>query len=81
MKSRMSLDVSYYMLYNATEMKKLIKSLEEYRLENRLSQQKLADVLGVSFATVNRWFNGRTEPNMIQAFHIKKLLKQESQKK
>ena len=30
-----------------------------------ISQKTLADKLGVSFATVNRWEQGRTEPNLI----------------
>jgi transcriptional regulator with XRE-family HTH domain len=58
----------------------LIKKLEIYRLENRISQQKLAEMLGVSFATVNRWFNGKTKPNKIQEYHIKKLLKKKEKK-
>ena len=55
-------------------MKDLIEELEIYRLENKVSQKKLAEKLGVSFATVNRWFNKRNTPNKIQIFHIKKLL-------
>ena len=35
----------------------------------------LAEMLGVTFATVNRWFNGHNVPNQIQTYHIKKLLK------
>jgi transcriptional regulator with XRE-family HTH domain len=53
----------------------IIKRLEKYRLEKRLSQAKLAKELEVSFATVNRWFNGRSNPNKIQTYHIEKLLK------
>jgi transcriptional regulator with XRE-family HTH domain len=64
---------NYKMLYSV--IMKIIKQLEEYRLENRLSQEKLAEILGVSFATVNRWFNGRTVPNKMQTYHIEKLLK------
>ena len=30
-----------------------------------ISQKTLADSLGVSFATVNRWEQGHTEPNLI----------------
>ena len=56
-------------------MKDLIKELETYRLENKVSQKKLAEKLGVSFATVNRWFNKRNKPNKIQTYHLKKLLK------
>jgi len=53
----------------------LIKELEIYRLENKLSQQELAKKLDVSFCTVNRWFNGHFKPNKIQRFHIEKILK------
>ncbi|MFA4888208.1 MAG: helix-turn-helix transcriptional regulator [Candidatus Omnitrophota bacterium] len=52
----------------------LIKILEEYRLEKRITQERLAEMLGVSFCTVNRWFNGKTKPRKIQEYHIKKLL-------
>lgn len=52
----------------------LIKKLEEYRLERRITQEKLAEILGVGFVTVNRWFNGHQKPNKIQAYHIKKLI-------
>jgi len=55
-------------------MEKLLEELENYRLENKLSQQKLAEKLDISFATVNRWFKGRNKPNKIQTYHIKKLL-------
>ena len=58
-------------------MSKLVKKLEEYRLENKISQTKLAETLGVTFVTVNRWFNGKFTPNKIQKHHIKKLLKDE----
>ena len=61
------------MLYNAN-MDDLIKKLEIYRLENRVSQKQLADKLNVHFSTVNRWFNDQTIPNKIQQCHIKKLL-------
>ena len=61
------------LLYNAN-MDELIEKLDNYRLENRISQRKLADLLHVHFTTVNRWFNGKTIPNKIQRYHIKKLL-------
>jgi len=62
-----------YLLYNAN-MNELIEKLENYRLENRVSQKQMADKLHVHFSTVNRWFNGKTNPNKIQSYHIKKLL-------
>ena len=52
----------------------LIKKLEEYRLKNKITQERLAKMLGVSFCTVNRWLNGQTRPHKIQEYHIKKLL-------
>ncbi len=55
-------------------MSNLIQRLEKYRLENKITQERLADKLGVSFTTVNRWLNGKAEPNKIQCFHIKKLI-------
>ena len=61
------------LLYNAY-MDDLMKKLEIYRFENRISQRKLANLLHVHFSTVNRWFNDKTIPNKIQRYHIKKLL-------
>ena len=55
-------------------MIELLEKLELYRLENKISQIKLAQRLGVSTNTVNRWFTNRNKPNKIQAYHIKKLL-------
>jgi transcriptional regulator with XRE-family HTH domain len=54
---------------------RLIKELEIYRLEHRLTEKQLAEKLGVTFLTVNRWLNGHYNPNKIQEYHIKKLLK------
>ena len=61
-------------------MNSLVKKLEEYRLVNRISQERLAEKLKVSFTTVNRWLNGKTEPNMIQSYHIKKLIEKRGNK-
>lgn len=52
----------------------IVKQLEKYRLENRISLQKLADDLGVSFSTVSRWFSEKTKPSKIQQYHIEKFL-------
>lgn len=58
----------------------IIKRLEIYRLENRISQEELADKLKVAFSTVNRWLNGKSNPNKIQSYHIEKLLNQPRRK-
>jgi putative transcriptional regulator len=36
---------------------------EKVRRQLELSQEKLTHALGMSFATVNRWENGRTGPS------------------
>jgi len=56
-------------------MIELLKKLEIYRLENKISQRQLSKKLGVSYNTVNRWFMNRNAPNKIQQYHIKKLIK------
>jgi len=57
-------------------MEKLIKKLEHYRLENKITQEVLANELGVAFSTISRWLNGKVKPNKIQAYHIEKFLKE-----
>ena len=52
----------------------IIKQLELYRLENRITQVDLAKDLKVAFSTVSRWLNGKTTPNKIQQYHIEKFL-------
>ena len=56
-------------------MDDLVKKLEIYRMENRISQKQLAEMLKVTFSTVNRWFNGKTKPSKMQQYHIDKLLR------
>lgn len=53
----------------------LIKQLEIYRLENGITQEKLAKMLGVSYLTVNRWLNRKTKPSKLHEYRIMKLLK------
>ena len=56
-------------------MENLIKQLEEYRLKNRLTQDELAKLLGVSCVSVNKWFNGHTQPQKLQVYQIEQLVK------
>ena len=58
----------------------IVKQLEKYRLENRVSLQKLADELRVSFSTVSRWFGGKTKPSKVQQYHIEKFLNGKAKK-
>ncbi len=59
----------------------LIERLEEFRLENRISQERLAEMLGVAFITVSRWLNGHFKPSKIQAYHIEKFLASKRKRK
>lgn len=59
----------------------IIKQLEVYRLENRVTQDELAKEIGVNFSTISRWLNGKTTPNKIQQYHIEKFLKGKVTKK
>lgn len=56
----------------------MVQKLEEYRLEHKITQAKLAKELGVAFATVNRWLNGKFKPNKIQSYHLEKFLKKKA---
>ncbi len=58
----------------------IIKRLKEYSYQNNLSQVELAKALGVSFQTVNRWFNNKVKPSELQSNNIRKLLKKSSSK-
>lgn len=65
----------YKVLYMNTE---ILKQLEIFRLDNKITQEELADKLGVAFSTVNRWLNGKNKPSKIQLHHIDKLLNEKS---
>ena len=41
------------------------EQIKAVRKELHLSQEELAQALGVSFATVNRWENGKTAPSKL----------------
>ena len=59
----------------------IIKKLDLYRLENKITQEELAEELDVAFSTVNRWFNGRNVPSKIQQYQIEKYLNKKVRKK
>ena len=54
----------------------LIDRLETFRLENKITQQQIAEMLGVAFSTVNRWLNRHVKPNKIQSYQIQKLIRE-----
>lgn len=67
------------MLHYSTKKKmELIKDLEQYRLANRISQQKLARCLHIHRTTLNRWLMAARKPNKIQTYQIEQFLKKVS---
>ena len=53
-------------------MKELIKKI---RISLNMSQTELAELLNISFATVNRWENGRAVPNKLAQSTLYELCK------
>ncbi len=45
------------------------------RAKLKISQDKLAKELGVSFSTINRWENGNTRPNKIAIINFNEFCK------
>jgi len=52
------------------------KAILELRSKLNISQHELADLLGVSFQSVNRWENGHFEPTKIVKVRIDKMLEE-----
>ncbi len=50
------------------------KLIKEYREKKFLSQQDFAELVGVSFVTVNRWENGHFKPTIKTKRKIYELL-------
>ena len=53
-------------------MKELIKKIRTYL---NMSQTEMAELLNISFATVNRWENGRAVPNKLAQYTLYELCK------
>ncbi len=62
-------------------MKDYKESLVKLRAKLNLSQEKLAVLLNVSFATINRWENGISEPSKVHMVQIGELCKKYKVKK
>lgn len=52
------------------------QSIKVVRLKLHMSQTEFAALLGVSFATVNRWENGKTMPNYRAQRMIEQICKE-----
>ena len=55
------------------------ETIKRVRLELGYSQQEFAAAIGVSFATVNRWENGKAKPQKDRIDRIRALSKQKEQ--
>ena len=51
----------------------IAEELKKLRQQQGWSQEDLARNLGVSFATVNRWENGKTKPSRLAQEKIKQV--------
>ena len=50
------------------------ENLKTLRLLNNLTQQGLANKLGVSFKTISHWESGYSEPNLQLLIKLKQIL-------
>lgn len=48
-------------------------AIRRLRAKMNISQEKLAELLGVAFSSVNRWENGHNEPTIIAKEKLKQL--------
>ena len=51
-------------------------TIRKLRAKLNILQQELADLLGVSFPSVNRWENGYYEPTLIAKVKLEELFKE-----
>lgn len=54
------------------------KIIKDIRNKMLISQMELANILGVSFASINRWENGHNEPTIKIKRKIKELCEREN---
>ena len=57
-------------------MKDYPNAIRKLRAKLNISQQELADMLGVSFPSVNRWENRHYEPTIIAKVRLDELFKE-----
>lgn len=58
---------------NQPQIGKLIRKL---RLENGLTQEQFAALVGVTYSSMNRWENGHTKPSPLAMQKIEGMLRQ-----
>ena len=59
-------------------IKNIAEELKKLRQQQGWSQEDLARTLGVSFATVNRWENGKNKPSRLAVEKIQVVVKRKN---
>lgn len=72
-------DVAFHQEYLGIEQPAIGQLIRELRQTLKLTQEKFAAQLGVSFPTINRWENGHAMPSPLALKQIDILLHQLSQ--
>ncbi len=63
-------------IFSVNEQPDLAPLVREMRKRLRLTQEKFAARLGVTFPTINRWENGRVKPSPMAVQHIKDFVQE-----
>ncbi|MBD3886756.1 helix-turn-helix transcriptional regulator [Phormidium tenue FACHB-886] len=72
-------DVAFHQDYLGIEQPAIGQLIRELRQTLKLTQEKFAAQLGVSFPTINRWENGHATPSPLALKQIDMLFNQLSQ--
>lgn len=72
-------DVAFHQDYLGIEQPVIGQLIRELRQTLKLTQEKFAAQLGVSFPTINRWENGHATPSPLALRQIDTLLHQLSE--
>lgn len=72
-------DVAFHQEYLGVEQPAIGQLIRELRQTLKLTQEKFAAQLGVTFPTINRWENGHATPSPLALRQIETLLNQLSE--
>ena len=65
--------VSKSLIVNQPQVGKLIREL---RLETELTQEQFAATIDLTYSTMNRWENGRSNPSPLAMRKVEEMLRQ-----
>lgn len=63
-------------IFSVNEQPDLAPLVRELRKRLRLTQEKFAARLGVTFPTINRWENGRVKPSPMAVEHLRDFVRE-----